>query len=276
MAIKIQYPNVKESIDSDLNNIKRLMNYTGLVPSTLFMDRIMANTRQELMEECDYIEEARKQRKYRQNMAHQDKYYVPEVIDELSSGDVITGEFISGVSMNALEDFPQEVRDEIGYRIMSLTLHELFIYNFMQTDPNPSNFYYDIDADRLNLIDFGAARAYDQNFLDFYWQVIKGAVQLDDDLIWKASIKMGFVTGEENQAMRQAHIESIKIVGEPFRHSGLFDFGNEDLTSRIYKTMPVMLKNRLRPPPAEVYSLHRKLSGSYLLCIRLKSRVATG
>lgn len=59
---------------------------------------------------------------------------------------------------------------------MSLTFYELFIYNFMQTDPNPSNFFYDVDKDRLNLIDFGAARSYDKNFIDYYWQVIKGAV----------------------------------------------------------------------------------------------------
>ena len=86
---------------------------------------------------------------------------------------------------------------------------------------------------------------------------------------------MRFVTGEENNAMKKAHIESIKIVGEPWKFKGNFDFGNENLTDRIYKTMPVMLKNRLKPPPPEVYSLHRKLSGSYLLCIRLKSRVNT-
>ena len=47
----------------------------------------------------------------------------------------------------------------------------------MQTDPNPSNFFYDIDKDKLNLIDFGAARSYDKNFIDYYWQVIKGSVE---------------------------------------------------------------------------------------------------
>jgi hypothetical protein len=34
------------------------------------------------------------------------------------------------------------------------------------------------------------------------------------------------------------------------------------MTDRIYKLMPVMLKNRLKAPPPEVYSLHRKLSGN--------------
>lgn len=54
----------------------------------------------------------------------------------------------------------------------------------MQTDPNPSNFFYDVDTDKLNLIDFGAARSYDQDFIDYYWQVIKGSVENNEELIW--------------------------------------------------------------------------------------------
>lgn len=74
-------------------------------------------------------------------------------------------------------------------------------------------------------------------------------------------------------AMKNSHIESILITGEPLRYEGKYDFGSQEITSRIYKTIPLMLKNRLKPPPEEVYSLHRKLSGSYLACIRLKARV---
>ena len=83
----------------------------------------------------------------------------------------------------------------------------------------------------------------------------------------------GFLTNEENSVMLDNHVESILTLGEPMREKGIYDFGNQSITDKIYKTIPKMLKNRLKSPPEEVYSLHRKLSGSYLACIRMRSRV---
>ncbi len=57
MAVKVQYPGVKESIDNDLKNITRLMVYTGAFPKTMFLDQLIANTRKELFQECDYLKE---------------------------------------------------------------------------------------------------------------------------------------------------------------------------------------------------------------------------
>jgi aarF domain-containing kinase len=73
--------------------------------------------------------------------------------------------------------------------------------------------------------------------------------------------------------MLDKHVESILALGEPLRHEGVFDFGSQDITAKIYRTIPLMLKNRLKSPPEEVYSLHRKLSGAYLACIRMRARV---
>ena len=63
VAIKIQYPGVANSIDSDLDNLKRLMDYTGVFPKTMFLDDFIRISREELKEECDYELEAQKQQR---------------------------------------------------------------------------------------------------------------------------------------------------------------------------------------------------------------------
>ena len=45
------------------------------------------------------------------------------------------------------------------------------------------------------------------------------------------------------------------------------------MTNIVYSEMPKMMKKRLQSPPHEVYSLHRKLSGAYLICIKLGAKV---
>jgi len=73
--------------------------------------------------------------------------------------------------------------------------------------------------------------------------------------------------------MIEAHVESLLAVAEPFRATGAFDFSGQQITERVRKQVPTMLRLRKTPPPVETYSLNRKLSGVFLLCARLGSRV---
>lgn len=156
---------------------------------------------------------------------------------------------------------------------MDVTLREIFEWRFMQTDPNPGNFFFNPLTKTLHLLDFGAAREYSEEFVKNYRDTVWGAANDDPQLILKATTELGFLSGDESPQMVEAHIDSIIIVGEPFSQEGDFDFGNQKMTERIYKLMPVMLKNRLKAPPPEVYSLHRKLSGAYLMNMKLKSKI---
>lgn len=57
--------------------------------------------------------------------------------------------------------------------MLELTLKELFVFHFMQTDPNWGNFLYDEATKTINLIDFGAARDYPKKFVDDYLRMVK-------------------------------------------------------------------------------------------------------
>jgi aarF domain-containing kinase len=58
VAVKVQYPGVAESIDSDINNLLSLLNMTGLVPKGLYVERVLEVAKKELTWECDYEREA--------------------------------------------------------------------------------------------------------------------------------------------------------------------------------------------------------------------------
>lgn len=75
--------------------------------------------------------------------------------------------------------------------------------------------------------------------------------------------------------MIDAHVSSMVALGEPFREDAPrpFPFADQTITDRVRAQVPVMLRERLTPPPQETYSLNRKLSGAFMLCARLRANV---
>lgn len=72
--------------------------------------------------------------------------------------------------------------------------------------------------------------------------------------------------------MVEAHLRSMELLAVPFTRD-TYDFATQSVTDEVRKLIPIMLKHRLTPPPNETYSLNRKLSGSFLLCAKLGSKV---
>ena len=148
-----------------------------------------------------------------------------------------------------------------------------YIFRYMQTDPNWANFLYNTKTRTLGLLDFGATREWNQSFVDTYFKIIQGGANGDRNQVLENSIKLGFLTGYENNDMNEAHVTSVMILSEAFREDRLYNFATQNATLRMQELVPVMLKNRLCPPPPEVYSLHRKMSGMFLMASKLKAQI---
>ncbi|KAG8846379.1 hypothetical protein FRB91_000868 [Serendipita sp. 411] len=275
VAVKIQFPAVAESITSDLNNISLLLTASALLPKGLFLDSTLKATRAELEDECNYKREAECARRFRRELEGDERFEVMRIVDELSTEKVLTMERMMGVPIVLAEKWPQELRDEIATNIFSLCLRELFHFRFMQTDPNWTNFLYNTDTGKIQLIDFGASREYSKEFMDDWLRLLQAGVDGDNEQCVKYSLRLGYLTGEESKEMVDAHTRSIMLLAMPFRRETPqpYNFEDQTISDEIRSLIPFMLQNRLTPPPRETYSLNRKLSGAFLLCGKLKARV---
>lgn len=309
VAVKVQYPGVGQSIHSDLSNLEMLLSVLRVAPPGLYLDRIIEVAREELAEECDYTLEAGYQTKFRSLLTDDPDFEIPEFVQELSTANVLTSSWVDGVPIDddSVIALPQEERNRLALALLRLCLREVFEFRLVQTDPNWSNFLYDHASKKFILLDFGATRPLSEEFSREYMRLVWAAANTDRDELVAASIALGFLTGEESQAMlcvtfafypeqrsphipaaliltdrwlcnRDAHVEAGLIAGEPFREARPFDFAKQaggpgGMTERMGPPATVFAKERLTPPPREIYALHRKLSGAIAACTKLRVKI---
>ena len=136
VAVKVQYPGVADSIESDLSNLSMLVKATGLAPPGLFLENVIRVGRDELKVECDYQREVVHQKRFQTLIASDpslvaDRFVVPAVIEELSTDRILVTELVHGGTIDKVVNLDQSERNRIGRAIMRLTILELFVWRFM-------------------------------------------------------------------------------------------------------------------------------------------------
>lgn len=114
VAVKIQFPGIKDSIASDLNNLSLLLRSAALLPKGLYLENTIKVMRRELEDECDYLKEAESCRRFRTLLDGDEYFQVPQVVDEASTGQVLTMEWMDGRPLSKTKNLSQETRNEVS------------------------------------------------------------------------------------------------------------------------------------------------------------------
>ncbi|AJR08219.1 ubiquinol-cytochrome C reductase [Photobacterium gaetbulicola] len=278
IALKIQYPGIKQSIDSDVDNVATLLRVSGLLPKGVDYQDLLEQAKQQLHAEADYQLEAKLLKQYRQLLAHDTRYVIPGVFDELTTENILAMNYVDGLQIESLINQPQHVRNHVMVLAFELLFKEMFEFRLVQTDPNFANFLYNEQYQQLVLLDFGATRAYPSRVSEGYRRLLSAALHHDKPAMNSALRQIGFFSQPITASQQEAVIALCLEACEPIMTVGEFDFGQTDLARRIRDagTALSMKENYWHTPPADAIFFHRKLGGLYLLAARLQAKVDVG
>lgn len=275
LAIKVQYPGIRASIDADVDNVATLLRMTGMTPKEIDIAPLLAEAKRQLHEEADYVREGAQMQRYAALLADDPRFIVPVLDAEFTSGEVLAMSFIEGTAIDALDDAPQDERNRVVTALIELVLRELFEFGVMQTDPNFANFRYQRDTGKLVLLDFGATRDVTPATVEGYRGLLTAGLNGDRDAVARAAVAAGFL-GDQALERHPALIgRMIDIIMAEMNRPGAFDFGDRAFVGVLRDQGIEIGQDRAawHLPPIEMLFAQRKISGTALLAARLKAKV---
>ena len=282
LAVKVQYPGVKKSIDSDVDNVATLIKLTGLVPKSLDINPLLQEAKAQLHQEADYVREADMLNRYRALVESTDTlckgnkaFVIPQTFAPLTTSTVLAMDFIEAQDLDALLNEPQDVRDAVMTALMTLFFNEIFHFKLLQSDPNLANYQFKPDTKEIVLLDFGATRDVPDAISAQYQALLNSAAANDRAMMQQAAFRIGLIDESHSQTQVDAVINIGMEACEAIRCEGAYDFGQSDLIARLHeKGMALTMEHNFwHTPPVDALFIHRKLGGLFLLAKRLKAKV---
>lgn len=278
IVLKIQYPGVSDSIDSDLKILKTIaVSFCQLTGRKMNLEPLFKEFRKLLKQEVDYTAEAQFQKQYQLRVSKMKTsgailFRVPDVVDEMSTPHVLTMSYEKGESLRSwLASNPKmSLKQDLAHALLDLYFHEFFEWGLVQTDPNWGNFLISTQSSSLvlTLLDFGATRKYKRDFIQNYILLLNLAAQKKSSELKKHAIDFGLMDKRESDKAFEAFEHTITTAIKPFFVTNT-DSKNFDFSDKNHSLQSNQAAKRLSdllvysPPPYELIFLHRKLAGIY-------------
>lgn len=275
MAIKVQYPGVAKSIDSDVANVGVLMRMSGLLPKGFELAPYLEEARKQLDDETDYAREGAQLARFGELLADAPQFSVPALHLDWTTPDILAMSYRDGMPIEEAVHQPQQVRDRIASALIDLTLKELFVFGLMQTDPNFANYLYDPDTGQIVLLDFGATRAIDPVIVDQYRRLLRAGLADDAEDLRQLASEIGFIGPDTKDSHQAQVVLMIRLAFGALRDGPLMDFTQVELSRQMQAEGMALAQDGFVPPPLplDILLLQRKFGGIFLLAARLGAQV---
>jgi predicted unusual protein kinase regulating ubiquinone biosynthesis (AarF/ABC1/UbiB family) len=275
LAIKVQYPGVRESIDADVDNVATLLRMSGVLPKGFEIGPLLGEAKRQLAEEADYEREGRQMARLGHLLADMPEVIVPTLDPDLTTSGVLAMTFLEGRPIESLETATQDARNAAMQTLIKVVLRELFEFGVMQTDPNFGNYRIQPRTGRLVLLDFGATRSVAPETAAGYRNLLRASLSGDRAAVRDAALAAGFL-GPAVVARHAAAVDQIiDVIQGELSRPGLFDFGDRRFVDALRGRGAEIAGDSAawHLPPTDILFVQRKISGTALLAARLKARV---
>ncbi|AXG73127.1 AarF/ABC1/UbiB kinase family protein [Flavobacterium arcticum] len=282
LAVKIQYPGVRDSIGTDIAMVKpialRMFNLKGT------SDEYFQEVEDKLMEETDYTLELQQSEIVREACSNLDNIIFPKYYPELSCEKIITMDWMQGKHLSewCKEEHSQEERNKVGQALYDFYMYQIHVLHKFHADPHPGNFLVDENA-QLIAIDFGCMKELPKAFYTPYFELIQPETLDNDTLFTEKLIELDVLktddTPKEYEYFKALFHELLTVFVEPYRHDH-FDFSQEifseaiaGLSDRFANDKNIRKMNTNRGSKHFIY-VNRTFFGLYSLLFDIKANVA--
>lgn len=277
VIVKVQYPGVDKSCDSDLRQLRTALRLGGLLKMPKeSVDQLFGEIGERLHEELDYENEARNIVLFRDFHADDPYVVIPDVIASHSTRRVLTMELVEGdhISEVTAEAYDQATVNAIGHRIFTTMADQLFRFQCIHGDPHAGNFAFRPDGS-LVMYDFGCVKKLKPGIVDAYRKALMAALDEDYEALDKHLIDLG-ARVESKPAIEEAYYAMWRdILITPFVTDQPYDFMASDIHKDVAAKTPTVFKylDSFKPPVESIF-IDRMIAGHYWMMKRLGVQAA--
>ncbi len=222
VAVKIQYPGVAEAMESDLNNADWLFGAMAAMFPGLQPGPIVDELKDRLVEELDYTAEAKSQRYYAEFFDRHPFIHVPKVVDQYSTGRILTTELAVGARFDELLTWSEEEKNLAAETIFRFSFGSIYRLHAFNGDPHPGNYLFE-KGGRVTFLDFGLVKRFTPSETQLFEDLIQAMV-IEHDLPRFRSIV------EENGLLRPDAPFDDEEIGEYFRFFYRYVYDRKEVT----------------------------------------------